>query len=137
MHFERADLGVGLGDQLKRKNAFKPSRDELSLPELYAQAQASQERGLWLSLQRRLATPLAPLALALVAVPLGASLRKAARSQGFAAAAAAFALYYVLGRLGQQWGEKGALGPLLAAQLPNLLFAAAGLGLWLRARRRA
>jgi len=140
--FERGHIEVGLGDAFFRKSAFRSTTEELTLDELRAASIEAEKTGNepaeWkTSLARRTALPLAPLAFALVAVPLAARLRRGARATGFAMAAGSFALYYVLARAGQQWGNAGVLSPGLAAELANILFAALGAFLMLSARRRA
>lgn len=140
--FEKGRIEVGLDEAFFRKNSFRSNTEELTWAQLREAAdRAAREGGepnrLRTALQRRLALPLAPLAFALIAVPLATRLRKGARASGFALAAGSFALYYVVGRAGQQWGDAGKLAPALAAQLPNLAFALMGLALLALARRRA
>lgn len=140
--FQKGRIEVGLDEAFFRKNTFRSATEELTLPQLREAAHRAEQEGgeaprLWTAFQRRLAMPLAPLAFALIAVPLATRLRKGARASGFALAAGSFALYYVVGRAGQQWGDAGKLVPWLAAQLPNLAFALAGLCLLALARRRA
>jgi lipopolysaccharide export system permease protein len=143
MRFERGVIEVGLGDSFFRRNSFRSAKEELTEGELLDAARRARDEGrpdaavLWTALERRHATPLAPLAFALVAVPLGASLRRGARAAGFGLAGLSFALYYVLARLGQQWAEAGRVGPILGAQFANLCFAALGLLLLWATRNRA
>jgi len=141
LHFERGRLEVGLGEAFFRKSSFRAASPELSVAELRQAAReaptAARARELLTAAARRVALPLAPLAFALLAIPLGAGLRKGARTLGLTLAAASYGLYYVASRAGQQWGDAGALPPFLAAQLPNLLFAAAGLALIQASRKRA
>lgn len=142
MRFQDADFEVGLDEDFFRKNAFRSEKEELSYAELRDAAVRAPGEGrdpvpFLVSAARRLALPLAPLALCLVAVPLAARLRRSARGMGFALAGLSFALYYVVARTGQQWGEAGRLAPWLAAQLANLVFLALGGVLLLDARRRA
>jgi lipopolysaccharide export system permease protein len=141
--FEQGRIEVGLGEAFFRKSAFRANTEELTVAELRQAAATANAEGrpeapaLWTALARRHALPLAPLAFALVVVPLGSRLRRSARSLGFVLAAGSFALYYVLARAGQQWGDAGKLSPWLAAQLANLVFVALGLSLLQAARRRA
>jgi lipopolysaccharide export system permease protein len=144
MHFEQGQLEVGLGEGFFNRNSFRSAKEELTPDELLRgwreatrSEKAEQAREFLVAYQRRWSMPFAPLAFALVAVPLGASLRRAARAAGFGLTGLSFALYYVVGRLGQQWGELGRIGPVLGAQLPNLTFMLLGLFLWWLNRRRA
>jgi lipopolysaccharide export system permease protein len=141
VHFDRAQFEIQLGDTFYHRNSFRMDKDELTESQLQvalAGAQDTrQDRDLRTALDRRHAAPLASIAFALVAVPLGASLRRGARATGFGLAGLSFALYYVLVRLGQQWAEAGHLTPWVGAQFANLSFAALGVALWVGTRNRA
>lgn len=142
MQFEHGRIEVDLGKAFLHRNKLEANSSELTASALRAAASRAPRGSpaaarLWTELARRLALPMAPLAFALVAVPLATRLRRGARAQGFGLAAAGFALYYVVARLGQQWGNAGALPPSLAAQLANLTFALVGVWLLAAARRRA
>ncbi len=141
--FDRAQFEIQLGDSFYHRNSFRMEKDELTesqLQEALAQAGGPgtrQDRDLRTALDRRHAAPLASLAFALVAVPLGASLRRGARAAGFGLAGLSFALYYVLVRLGPQWAAAGPLTPWVGAPFANLSFAALGVALWVGTRNRA
>lgn len=140
--FAGATFEVALDLGRLRKGALRASREESTSAELEAAIDDAQRKGaprpadLATTLARRTALPFAPLFLGLVAVPLASGLKRQARAGGAAWATAAFAAYYVVARLGQQWGDTGRVPPWFAANLANLLFALLGLALLARAGRR-
>ncbi len=85
--------------------------------------------------QRRLALPFAPLAFALLALPLGLGLRRGARSLGALLCAGIAFGYYVLLNAGIAYATSERIPAALALWLPNLACAALAAPLWWRARR--
>lgn len=85
-------------------------------------------------LVRRSALPFAPLAFALLAVPLGLGLRRGARSYGALLCVGIAFGYYVLLNAGTAFATAGQLSPTLALWLPNLACVAIAAPLWWRAR---
>jgi len=86
-------------------------------------------------LARRSALPFAPLAFALLAVPLGLGLRRGARSYGAMLCVGIAFGYYVLMNAGSAYATAGQLSATLALWLPNLACLAIAAPLWWRARR--
>jgi lipopolysaccharide export system permease protein len=74
------------------------------------------------------AAPLAVLAFALLAVPLGAS-RKVGRAFAVGATFAAVVAQFLLLRGGEVLAQRGVLPPAVALHLPNVLIAAVGAAL--------
>jgi lipopolysaccharide export system permease protein len=85
-------------------------------------------------LARRAALPFAPLAFALLAVPLGLGLRRGARSYGALLCVGIAFGYYVLMNAGIAYATSGQLSAGLALWLPNLVCAGIAAPLWWRAR---
>ena len=85
--------------------------------------------------QRRLALPFAPLAFALLALPLGLGRRRGARSLGALLCAAIAFGYYVLLNAGTAYATSGTLSAALGLWLPNLVCGLLAAPLWWRARR--
>jgi lipopolysaccharide export LptBFGC system permease protein LptF len=85
-------------------------------------------------LARRVALPFAPLAFALLAIPLGLGLRRGARSYGALLCVGIAFGYYVLMNAGIAYATSGQLSAPLALWLPNLVCAGIAAPLWWRAR---
>lgn len=113
-----------LRDTVERIEAGEPDlllRDE---PRVYAT-----------NLQRRYATPVAPMLFALVGVPLGMRRTRGARSFGVLLCAALAFVYYGLQSFCEFLSTDGVLEPWIALWIPNAAFAALGVALLVRARR--
>jgi lipopolysaccharide export system permease protein len=87
------------------------------------------------NLERRYALPAAPALFALVGVPLGMQRKRGARSYGVILCAVLAFGYYALQSFCELLATEKGFPPRLAAWLPNLLFAAMGAALLVRARR--
>jgi lipopolysaccharide export system permease protein len=88
-----------------------------------------------IELERRYALPAAPALFALVGVPLGMRRKRGARSYGVLLCAVLAFGYYALQSFCELLATEKGLPPRLAAWLPNLVFAALGAVLLVRARR--
>jgi len=142
--FERFEYTIDVGRMLGPR-AY-PRAKEMSLEELRDTAERIEadepglllrdERRVYLTdLQRRYATPVAPMLFALVGVPLGMRRTRGARSFGVLLCAALAFVYYGLQTFCEFLATGGALGPMVALWIPNAVFAALGLALLARARR--
>ncbi len=101
------------------------SLGQLMRAELQPGLSAHRRQALRFELQRRLADPLAALALAVAAGCLGLLLRN--RSWSFIGVIVMIFLYYVAWTYAPQFAQSGALPSWLAAWSPNLLMVAFGL----------
>ena len=141
--FQDATLNIGVDRDILRKNKFgSATNEDLTPEELEEGAQLARARGderdarrLEVARARRVASPFASLAFALCGVPLALGRKRGARTVGALAAMAGFVSYYVVARGGELLCDGGHLSPLLAAHLPNLLFAFMALWLMWRAAR--
>ena len=88
-----------------------------------------------MNLERRYALPAAPALFALVGVPLGMQRKRGARSYGVIVCALLAFGYYALVSFGESLATEKGFPPRLAAWLPNLIYAAVGTVLLVRARR--
>lgn len=79
-----------------------------------------------INLQLKLALPASSLIFALLAVPLGLRPHRSGRTTGLALTVLVLLGYYVAMSITVTLGERGQLAPLLAAWIPNLGVAAAG-----------
>lgn len=90
-------------------------------------------QGYLVDLNLKLAFPCANLIIVLFGSALASHVRKSGVAFGFAASVGVCFLYWGLLRFSQALGHSGALTPVIAAWGPNLLFAAIGLALLIRA----
>src|SRR5277367_4595269 len=104
------------------------SNSERSLRELLADNGAGW-REARVELHRRLAFPVACLAFALIAVPLGAQPRRGGRAAGSLIAVIIIASYYLLTVIGAGFARQGTLPPSLGIWGANILLAILGLAL--------
>ncbi|MFZ5471262.1 MAG: LptF/LptG family permease [Myxococcota bacterium] len=130
--FERGDIIIGMGDSIFSKNRFRSPKEELSPKELLTAAAGAEHVGesgvpFLMAFHWRLGQVLMPLAFAVMGTPLAMSRRQSGRARGYLLTIAGYVLYYVLARVCVSLGERGKLDVLLAAQLPNVVFAALGL----------
>ncbi len=77
--------------------------------------------------QEKLAIPVATLVIILFGAPLATSSKRGGTAYGIGVALLSTILYMLLFRIFGAFGETGAIEPLVAAWLPNLLFLGAGL----------
>lgn len=77
-------------------------------------------------LHSRFALPFASLVFAVLAVPLGIQNRRSGKSAGFSVSVATLLVYYIFMSFLRTMAEKGAIPPVLALWLPNLIFLAVG-----------
>jgi lipopolysaccharide export system permease protein len=132
--FRRGDLVLGLGTALSDRNSFsRTGRDDLAalrerIAEARARGDAASARRAAGTLHRRIASPLAVIPFALLAVPLGAS-RRAGRAFGVFATFLVVVAHYLLLRGGEVMAQRGALPAALALQLPTIVLSAVALGL--------
>ncbi len=130
--FRSAQVSVGLGTALSDRNALARSSRELTLPELLekskpAPGRPEEERRRFAGyLHRKIASSLAIVSFALIAVPLGAS-RRAGRAFGVLVTIFAVVVQYLLQRSGEVLAQRGALPALIALQISTAVLAAAGL----------
>lgn len=139
--FSRAEFKADVGGAFFQKNNFRSVREESSPLELLDARRAAFERGeptlpLEVTLHWRFGQALMPLAFAFLGTPLALSRRGGGRAWGVVFSLASYVGYYLLARAAVQVAEKGELAPMLAGQVPNLLFVAVGLALMLRVERR-
>ena len=139
--FQRATLGLGLGTTLSDRNVLAGSTKAMTLEELQERARPAPGRSeearrfAEVAVQRRIASPLAVLGFALMAVPI-AAMRRGGRAAGVGAAVAGVLAHFLLLRAGEILAERGVLPPPVALQFSTVVLVAVGVGLcWLLARR--
>jgi lipopolysaccharide export system permease protein len=130
--FERGTLTLGVEDAMFQRSRFRAVRDELSPAEMFEAARIARDAGgehvpLEVAAHWKLGQVLMPVSLAFLGVPLGLRRRTSGRARGVTLTLLGYAIFFLLARTTVSLGEKGLLHPLLAGQLPNLIFVAAGL----------
>jgi lipopolysaccharide export system permease protein len=131
--FERAEVVIALGRALTERSKLASASREDTLEELQGKIAAAYQRNdlkhAWRQeshLHRRIASALAVIAFALLAVPLGAS-RWAGRAFGVGATFLLVIIHYLFLRSGQVMVQGGRLPAWIGLQLPNLVLGGVGL----------
>jgi lipopolysaccharide export system permease protein len=111
-----------------------PLLDILNYLKLHPQPDRTMDSWLYTKLHGRIAGPCTCLVVVLIAVPFAAGSGRRNVFVGVAASITIFFVYFLMQQFGFAFGEAGRLPPALAAWLPNLVFA--GAGLWMMSRVR-
>lgn len=124
----RPDQDFGMGD-------LDP--EEMGLPELrstIAEARASgkPDYDAETELASKFTLPFTTVLFALMGVPLGLKPARGGQSERFGVAIALFFLYYSLMRAGEALAQRGRLDAFIAMSIPDLVFAALAVALFLR-----
>ena len=114
--------------------------EELTMKELKAQirimkTQYDDTNKLETELYQRITVPMASLIFALIGVPLGLQPTRNSSSAGFAMSVIIIFFYYALMTMANAIGRSGALSPMLAVWIPNIVGLIAGLFLIRKASR--
>ena len=114
--------------------------EELTMKELKAQirimkTQYVDTNKLETELYQRITVPMASLIFALIDVPLGLQPTRNSSSAGFAMSVIIIFFYYALMTMANAIGRSGALSPMLAVWIPNIVGLIAGLFLIRKASR--
>jgi lipopolysaccharide export system permease protein len=128
------DIGRTLPEPMQRPLG----EQELTLAELQERAATQRAQGqnyhpALVEFHKKLAIPFSCLLFAVVAVPLGSRIRRGGRGWSLTISAGCALGYYLLLVAGEGLGDRGLIHEALAMWLPNLLAAAAGVVLLLRA----
>ena len=114
--------------------------EELTMKELKAQIRIMKTQyvdtsKLETELYQRITVPMASLIFALIGVPLGLQPTRNSSSAGFAMSVIIIFFYYALMTMANAIGRSGALSPMLAVWIPNVVGLIAGLFLIRKASR--
>lgn len=116
------------------KDPEEMTYDEMGrLAEIMARS-GNQPHKLLVDRQEKLAIPVATLVIILFGAPLATSTKRGGTAYGIGVALISTILYMLLLRISGAFGETGALEPMVAAWLPNLVFLLAGLFFLFRVR---
>lgn len=138
MHFDTQVLPIGSNPKQILRDQKKP--EELSMKELKSQieimkSQYVNTRKLETELYQRLTIPMASLIFTLVGVPLGMQPNRNSSSMGFVVSIIIIFIYYSLMTMAGAIGQSGAVEPMLAVWLPNIVGLISGIYLMRRASK--
>ncbi len=138
--FQTMDINLDLTMALADLQAREKEASEMQLGELREAIVAKRTGGEpafveRVELHRKLSIPFACLVFAALGVPLGIQPTRAVHSRGFSVSLALIFLYYLLLTLGQNLGERGAVHPLVAVWIPNVILSMVAAYLLSRAAR--
>lgn len=138
MKFDRQILPVKASPrQIVRE---QKKTEELTMKELKAQieimkSQYANTNKLETELYQRITVPMASLIFALIGVPLGLQPTRTPSSMGFALSVVIIFLYYAIMTLANAIGRSGAIPPIYAVWIPNIIGLLSGFILIWRASR--
>ncbi|MFO7718596.1 MAG: LPS export ABC transporter permease LptF [Desulfohalobium sp.] len=118
--------GVELEDKRPKEMAWNRLWEYHRQPDLAQTRDATFDRKVDLELHKRIALPLACLALGLFALPLAVLFEGLKRHLGFLVSLGLFLVYYTLFSIGKSLGETGDLPPAVGMWAPNILFLCLG-----------
>lgn len=124
VHFGEYRMAVGENGTGNEQNR---SELDMWIPELSSRIAAPETSAklrlkMQAELHSRFTFPCASLIFAILAVPLGIQNRRSGKSGGFTVSIAIIIAYYVLMSVARNLAEKGALPPVAALWMPNLIF---------------
>ena len=138
MKFDQQILPVNASPRQIVREQKKP--EELTMSELKAQiaimkSQYVNTNKLETELYQRVTVPMASLIFALIGVPLGLQPTRTPSSVGFALSVVIIFLYYAIMTLANAIGRSGAIAPMYAVWIPNIIGLLSGFVLIYRASK--
>jgi len=138
--FTTYDVSLNLAVALARFSQREKDAQEMTLSELrnvIAQRTATGRsvNSELVELHRKFSLPFACLVFGLVGVPLGVQPVRAVRSRSFSVSLALIFVYYLLLTAGEAMAEKGVLPAFIALWIPNVVFGALGVVLFVAVAR--
>ncbi len=138
VRFKEQNLPVQANPKRILREQKKP--EELTMKELRAEinimkTQYVDTNKLEAELYQRVSVPMASLIFALIGVPLGLQPTRNSSSAGFAMSVIIIFFYYALMTMGNALARSGAIAPLLAVWIPNIIGLIAGAFLIRKASR--
>ena len=131
LRFGTYDLRLDVKSALAAGSKRSLNAEEMSMHQLREtidKADVKDERyyKALLEWHKKFSLPMACLALALLAVPLGITTKSTKRSYGIGLGMVFFLLYYIMLSAGWVFGESGLYPPLIGMWVPNVVSAAVG-----------
>ena len=138
--FTTYDVSLNLAVALARFSQREKDAQEMTVPELrdvIAQRAAAGRpvNAELVELHRKFSLPFACLVFGLIGVPLGVQPVRAVRSRSFSVSLALIFVYYLLLTAGEAMAEKGTLPAIVGLWIPNVIFGALGLVLFVAVAR--
>ncbi len=138
--FTTYDVNLNLAVALARFSQREKDAQEMTLSELREAIASRSAEGRpvnaeLVELHRKFSLPFACLVFGLVGVPLGVQPVRAVRSRGFSVSLALIFVYYLMLTFGEATAEKGRLPAVVALWIPNVVFGALGIGLFVAVAR--
>ncbi len=124
------NFGMDLSDEINRNMANE--RNFIKLFKFIKTAKPEDRQWLAVSMYDKIALPLTTVVLVLIGVPLAITPPRVRYNRGFLFSILIIFAYYLIRALSISFGEAGSLAPSLAAFMPNIVLAIAGIGLYYR-----
>jgi lipopolysaccharide export system permease protein len=137
IRFDTYDLQLDFNDAVAGTSKGRRNEKEMRFSELKEYLAAVEEHdkryySALIEFHRKFSLPFACIALAVLAVPLGAQAQTTRRSAGLGIGLVAFLIYYLLLSAGLVLGETGLAPPVIGLWAPNVIMGSAGI--WLLTR---
>lgn len=133
----RLDLSPTLtgNDKPGQKSSTEMSLSEMTWILNHGALKGEALRELAIELHKKVTIPLSCLVFALIGTPLGIRAHRSVRARGFTIGLGLVLIYYLLRLSGEALVETGRLAPAIGTWTPNVLFALAGLLLFVASAR--
>lgn len=137
LNFETYDIRLDLRRNLAELTQGPEHVEEMSLVRLYETINDKTKTGAdhykpLMEWHKKFSLPVASLALALLAMPLGIRARSSRRAYGVGLGLLFFLLYYIMLSIGWVLGESGAYPPQIGMWVPNVVSVGIGMVLLVR-----
>lgn len=138
VEFERLSV-PGLREKPEELLEVPPEPDEMTYAEIDRFASIIERTGgdaneLLVKKEQKIAIPVMTLVIVLFGAPLATSNKRGGAAFGIGLSLATVLVFMVLLRIAGALGEAGALSPVAAAWIPNVIFGLAGIGFMARVR---
>jgi len=142
IRFQNYDFNLNLDSLALGDKEFSKAEKHLSFNELRQKLAAAkvgsrQHNKLSYEFHRRLSLPFACIVLGFLAAPLSVQSRTGSRLSGVVLGLLLFLLYYVFISAAKALGEGGSYPPAVGMWLPNVIFAALAIVLWIKTARES
>jgi lipopolysaccharide export system permease protein len=136
--FETYDIRLDLREVISAPSMIKKKPDEMTLADLRSYLnKIKDKKGLYfnalLTFHKKFSIPVACLAMAVLALPLGIQSRNSKKAFGIGLGLLFFLLYYLLLSMGTALGENGKCHPAIGMWMPDAILGGIGVYLLVRA----